>query len=145
MNKQYLVDSNHTNHLVPLSPPKQLPVIYNRSNSLGNSKHKSNPQTNNISNSRVIIQQGPSNQQKNTLLLSPPPNPIHPVIINQPQTFNQIPQIPQPINSGSRVIIHSEILGQSKELIQSSQNISPPVYNIAHQPVVMHSTSQVHF
>ena len=70
---------------------------------------------------------------------------MHPVIINQPPTFNQVPQIPQPINSGSRVIIQSETVGQSKGLIQSTHNIPPPGYNIVHQPVVMNSPPQVHF
>ena len=128
-----------------MSPPKQLPVIYNRPNSHSNSQHKVNSQTANSSHSRVIIQQAPSNQQKSNILLSPPPNPIHPVIINQPQTFNLIPQIAQPINSGSRVIIQSETLGQSKGLIQSSHNIPPPGYNIVHPPVVMNPPAQVQF
>ena len=107
-----------------------------------------NPPVVNSGNSRVIIQQGrPPNQQQGPVFLAPPPNPMHPVIINQPQTFNQIPQNPQGISSGSRVIIQSEIIGQSKGIIQSNHNISSPPqgYNVSHQPVIMNSPPQIHF
>lgn len=98
------------------------------------------------SNSRLIIQQGPpQNQQKGPVYLAPPPNPMNPVVLNQPQTFNRIPQIPQGINSGSRVVIQSEIVGQNKGLIQSSHNIPPQGYNITHQPMMINGPPQVHF
>ena len=49
----------------------------------------------------------------------------------------QIPnQVPQQISSGSRVIIQSEIFGQSKHMIASNQNISSS-YNLPPHMVVV--------
>lgn len=128
------MESNHNRANQPhLSPPKQLPVIYNRpNNSLTNSTHTSgNPQTLSPNNSRLIIQQSlpnhinhPNHPNQNPMLLSPPPNPMQPMIITQPN-----PGYQQNIGSGSRVVVQSEILGASKGLIPSNPNISsaPPL------------------
>lgn len=120
-------------------------MIYNKPNVLVNSSHKLVPPAQPLSphGSRVIIQQSPSSFQGPQIVPSQSQiQGLQPEMrqgpVNLIPSQNMIPGV----SSNSRVIIHTESVGQSKGMIVSSGNIppghinSPPMISSQHPQLI---------